>query len=998
MTEIDGIPFPETDLGGTRLRLEDGSQLLVPDVIVEEGPGRVRHPLLDDHVYSKLQRNKFFEAQPSVVYFGGFQLDSTHEQVVHVVNVSSETKRMHILQCETPFFRVHVRKKGRVAPGMSEELVVQFTPNEWRYYYDAIRIHSDDDNIVIPLHAYPTVLPIPSHAPVPRNTILGRDQAAFFPAKVDMGWCQLSRTASKTVPITCTVPVDFEFSIRVLEPHPDMEVFPLQGLVPGEGEAVIEFLYCPSRMATAEMVIEVSISQFGFKPQICSVVGSAEPGAIRNGTIKAITADLRKTGVVDKKFNLANYTKVPAVGEVKADLTVVHDESKGFKDKIDTLRASRKPGVPIEIRYPEPWHPEPETHVDGYMLPADLKPRAATQYVLNQVHGKLSYQELKRQMEESGQMPQGDESGLDPKAKANQSITWFENLRMQPGGFLDIEEDYGEGQTRQICEFKYGYELRMRDEYDKAKTVKWFPAIGDKPTAPEEHEAVRLRRAERESEFAARWRESQRGVRANVCDPKKQVVHRQGGLPAHVPTFDEYLNDAWSTRKEITERFRQEVHKLIIRQRVSRRLAAINAKLELVSGGGANSQIVDAILSAESAPTASGRRRDEHQLSRMQDGRVVTHTFPLYREGNFRDRKLVSPGEIETFEDWDYVDLKVPQTFKLMGYKPVELPPVGCYVSLESLRNMREGAEEEAGIRYPRGPPDPVPSSEILKIPDCFTVRPNEVPPLCRTYDPTNRPIEGRARSIVYKGFSLHENHPEWPLRPYERRVGDSALKLEHTLPAASRGARLEDALFGQVKDATVVPEPEAPGFGGMRTLRGVPLLSGKWLSRRELPGVLVAGLPRMMTGPDIADAQSEDEDDRDDGEEERLPLVIAVPTPDFVKENFKLPSFGPPAAEEGEESTPQPAAEGSTEGESRPQTAGGEVQKIPVNARAMHSKELEEEFVAKRRALEDRLPAAIRGLNETIHDPRKRLALEPSEFPVPELQWLTELKPSREG
>lgn len=70
----------------------------------------------------------------------------------------------------------------------------------------------------------------------------------------------------------------------------------------------------------------------------------------------------------------------------------------------------------------------------------------------------------------------------------------------------------------------------------------------------------------------------------------------------------------------------------------------------------------------------------------------------------------------------------------------------------------------------------------------------------------------------------------------------------------------------------------------------------------------------------------------------------------------------------------------------------------IPVNARAMHEKELEEEFVAKRRELEDRLPAAIRSLNETIHDPRKKLALEPSVFPVSELQWLTELKPIHEG
>lgn len=69
---------------------------------------------------------------------------------------------------------------------------------------------------------------------------------------------------------------------------------------------------------------------------------------------------------------------------------------------------------------------------------------------------------------------QSDADNMDPKAKANQSIRWYETIRMQPGGFLDVEEDYGEGQSRQVCEFKYGFELRMRDEYDRAKVCLCF--------------------------------------------------------------------------------------------------------------------------------------------------------------------------------------------------------------------------------------------------------------------------------------------------------------------------------------------------------------------------------------------------------------------------------------------------------------------------------------------------------------------------------------------
>ena len=55
-------------------------------------------------------------------------------------------------------------------------------------------------------------------------------------------------------------------------------------------------------------------------------------------------------------------------------------------------------------------------------------------------------------------------------------------------------QEYGEGLRLQILEFRFAAEVRMRADYDAAKDINFFPAIGDDSTTEEELELVALRR------------------------------------------------------------------------------------------------------------------------------------------------------------------------------------------------------------------------------------------------------------------------------------------------------------------------------------------------------------------------------------------------------------------------------------------------------------------------------------------------------------------------
>ena len=164
--------------------------------------------------------NGLFGASPSIVKFAGFELRKTHMLKVKLINNSPAPQRLHILPPSTPFFKIKYNKKGMIPSGISEDIYVQFTPNdEYKYFYDFIRIHCEGDKILIPIHAFP---------------VINSKKDELIPKQIDMGrGCKVGQTYSKIVNITSNCPANFEYEIKEIKPNPDIRVTPMMGDILG---------------------------------------------------------------------------------------------------------------------------------------------------------------------------------------------------------------------------------------------------------------------------------------------------------------------------------------------------------------------------------------------------------------------------------------------------------------------------------------------------------------------------------------------------------------------------------------------------------------------------------------------------------------------------------------------------------------------------------------------------------------------------------------------
>ena len=185
---------------------------------------------------TKVSRSVNFTCSPPVVHFSGFQTNEWMEQDIKVINISKHSQRLCVLLPETDFFTVcttashthththtHIHiyihfyhplstvtlqslsyvsyisldfqaifnKSGVLAPGMSQKVTIKFRAQEYKYYYDSLRIQGDIENLLIPIHAYPVI------------------NKVDFPKQISFGNAPLAEPAHKvnSMCMTCNISI-----------------------------------------------------------------------------------------------------------------------------------------------------------------------------------------------------------------------------------------------------------------------------------------------------------------------------------------------------------------------------------------------------------------------------------------------------------------------------------------------------------------------------------------------------------------------------------------------------------------------------------------------------------------------------------------------------------------------------------------------------------------------------------------------------------------------
>ncbi|EDO48935.1 predicted protein, partial [Nematostella vectensis] len=740
-----------------------------------------------------------------------------------IANISSETQRMHIIPPSTKHFYIKYNKKERFVPGLFIEVTIEFTPDEWRYYYDCIRIHSrGEENLLVPIHAYPVM------------------SSEAFPKEVHFAPVPLGESKTKMIPLRCEAPVDFEFQLTVLQPNPAFRVSPLTGVIPGGEMVKIQVTFTPIDYSTAIMKLQLLISQFNAEPLVCTFTGTSEPGLAKRLKEKSqpdIFPDKPRNGILDPVM-------IDPLGRTRMKKLKTKPSGDGKAQEI--------------VR-------------DGYRFPTTgLSNPAAIAAVLSQQQGKLKAKDVRQAVQS--------------------------------------RKDFT-GSTKQMKETMFEYQVYQNIQEERQNQLRWCVRLGENTLAEPSKRQILAQRTKAEKEYKLNRGDPvpRREFNRSSTGCQLRRVHRQAcDVPDHQPKFDVLVNDEWSKRHMVLNKFIQAGRKVIIRSRANKNLHSLSGFL---SGWRKGKFTRDQTSNVE-------ERVLDTIPGNIQPTSIHPFSFPLYKSPDIKDdlevdalgTLSVQPTAVKVKTHIPYLTLKVPQQYHLLGYKPHSVARASTgYVPPKLNRPLRVGAQVRGSVLSSPVPSWPYMDDEEGVVEEVASSPPPPRPATIGTFPLDTAQTEPEVTPLVvpaamFRPINFHipyvwfyhvGQNPSPGLQVFQQPLPygetDEDYHLcplpRHRQPSRGSGKPGRHYLERQDVIPGVMTWKRFPSQS-LVSLANNPTLSSVWLPRWTDPfseDLLPTDVPPLLDFLPEEDELSDDELDEGESELKEVP----VPTPEMVNAQF---------------------------------------------------------------------------------------------------------------
>ena len=501
--------------------------------------------LREDYKYDNEGENGLFEASPRIIKISGFELNKRIMTKVNIINKSKYSERIIILPPTSPNFKIKYTKRGQIAPGLSENIYLFFTPSEYKYYTDNICINCPGNKIIIPIHAYP------------RMNIFVKE---YIPKLIDFGNIPIDSTVSKNISVKNLIDQNFKYKITPVNDCQEIKIDKMEDTFYEMKDNLIKITINPKKYGIFKADYEFQVSEVDFQPYIFTVFATCNSFETSNVFFPRYLAPLKSKKKKEEE-NLVMLTE-----KEKDNIEEIKEEEKSNKiniskiENMDITTKSEKENIENNKIIKDNVLTDEEKNETNRIVKTPDNSQINTETKEPKINEEL------REEKEIKDIPQKKEEN-----KLDESIA--SELTRPESKILNRYKDLPSSKEKEFLQY-----YNTNDEKIQAKEFKYIRFIGKEPLNEKQTSDLLEERNKALNNIIDYNCKIDKGRHKPELDKEKCVINRDQEYYLK-PNFNSNQNDNFFKTRHYFRLFLKGVTKVIMRKRAEQRIKKLNEML-----------------------------------------------------------------------------------------------------------------------------------------------------------------------------------------------------------------------------------------------------------------------------------------------------------------------------------------------------------------------------------------------------------------------------------